>query len=465
MQSRMVNLILVALNIAFLGVIALLVLLLKEKQGPPRFLHTPHPVTNTVTQIAVRKVNATNLLALLASRQVSWANIESTNYFVYVNNLRTFGVPEETVRDIVVADVHKFFVQRRGAIRAQMPRPPFWQTGSAWEESAEASLTPELRAQMRALEQEEYELLKQLLGIDPRAELARFTDGDATEADRKYDFLPAEKRDRLTAVVERYDEMEQAVYSRTKGLVLDEDQEQLRQIAQAREAALAQVLSPEELEEYQLRHSSTAQALRYSLDGFSPNEEEFRKIFRIQKSFDAQFGDAFDSTDEKQMEVRALAQQEAQQALNEEIKKTVGEQRYKEYERAQDEDYKMLLQVAGRFDLPPETASRVYDMKLAAEKQREAVELSPNYTEEQRAAALQAIARETEKSIAQVMGDKVFKTYRKAGGQWLNELGVSVLPETPPAPQTEAVPVPVAPPGFPPLPPGVFPPVPGELPR
>jgi len=65
-------------------------------------------VTNTLNQIAVRKVNSTNVLATLAGR-INWASIESTNYHTYITNLRAIGCPEETVRDIIITDISKLF--------------------------------------------------------------------------------------------------------------------------------------------------------------------------------------------------------------------------------------------------------------------------------------------------------------------------------------------------------------------
>src|SRR5512147_948695 len=115
MRSRTILLIQLGLNLAFVGVILFLVALLKDNPSQPRFLLAPRPVTNTVTQIAVRKINATNLLAALASRQLSWANLESTNYAIYIVNLRGFGVPEETIRDIIITDIAKLYAQRRAA--------------------------------------------------------------------------------------------------------------------------------------------------------------------------------------------------------------------------------------------------------------------------------------------------------------------------------------------------------------
>jgi hypothetical protein len=40
------------------------------------------------------------------SARFQWSQIESTNYTTYISNLRAIGCPEQTIRDIIVADVH-----------------------------------------------------------------------------------------------------------------------------------------------------------------------------------------------------------------------------------------------------------------------------------------------------------------------------------------------------------------------
>lgn len=463
MQSRIVNLILLGLNLGLIGVVVFLVgLLQKERQEAPRVVFTPRTATNVVTQIAVRKINATNLLALLASRQMSWAHLESTNYFVYVANLRAFGVPEETLRDIVVADVHKLYAQRRAALRAQAPQPAYWHTASAWR--AAKNLPPELQGQIDALYQEERELLRQLLGTDPDRELARFADETQADWDWKLGYLPAEKRGAVAAVLQRYAQLEEEIRRRAGDLLLDEDQRQLRQLAQAREAELAQMLSPEELEEYQLRHSPVADKLRHQLDGFNPTEEEFRTLFKLYKTLDDQMGDELASTNAMPTEAHARALEQAKAALEEEIKQALGPARYAEYQRVQDESYRTLLQLAARFDLAPELPARVYEMKQTAEKQRQAVLANANLTDEQRQAALQAIAAETKRSVAELLGERAWTAYGQVAGQWIQDLAKAPPPTTPQVQvQTVPVPVPVYPPGIPPPPPGPFD-VPPELP-
>jgi hypothetical protein len=433
MDSRKINVVLLGLCLALLGIIGYLIYVVRISPTASNYLVPSRIVTNTVTQIAVRKINSTNLLLeALAGRPLSWAAIESTNYATYITNLHNFSVPDETVRDIIITDVAKLYARRRAALRRTAPPYRFWQTGEDLDSGGRAD--PTLQGQLRELDKEQRTLIRELLGVDLQTEMAKYWNGEDDTQERLYGFLPQQKREQLKELQDRYDDLQQEIYARSKGLLLDEDQEQLKKLEKAKKAELAQILTPEEQEEYYLRNSSTANSLRYQLSGFNPNEDEFRRIFRLQKTFDDEFGMAFDTTDDTQIEVRSLAQQDAQDALNDEIKKVLGEKRYNEYQRAQDADYKALIQLADRFEMPQDVANKVYDMKLEAEKQKQRIERVPNLSEEQRQNVLAAVARETEKSIAQVLGEKTFKAYRHASGQWINNLSISSEPPAAPAP-------------------------------
>lgn len=432
MNSRRVSLFLVAVNLGLLATVAYMVLTMKGKPGT---IHVPvagEVVTNTVTQIAVRKINATNLLAALAGRNLNWRSLESTNYVVYINNLRAFGCPEETIRDIIITDVAKLFAVRRAALRAHLQPYRFWETADPL--TGAPGVSPELQVQLRALDKEQRDLIRDLLGVDLRAEMARYYNDD-TYGEQDYGFLPQAKQEQVRAVTQQYDDLEQEIYSRTHGILLDEDQEQLRQLQRQRKAALASVLSTEEMEEYEVRHSDTANNMRSQLSGFQPSEEEFRRIFRLQRSFDETFDQAFEARDEAGSAAKAQAQQTAQESLNAEIRKVLGPERYAEFQRAQDTDYRALLQLGERFATSSEIASRVYNMKQAAELYKLQVESNPNLTDEQRAQMVAAVARETERSVAGTMGDQMYRAYQKSGGQWLGDLQVIDQNVVPPPPQ------------------------------
>lgn len=437
MNSRRIGLLLMAVNFGLLGTLAYMVYALKSNPTGTTGTVRTEVVTNTVTQIAVRKINATNnLLAALAGRPLSWRSLESTNYVLYIENLRAFGCPEETIRDIIITDVAKLYARHRAELRRQLQPYKFWQPTDPVGGSAGSV---EFQRQLRELDRAQRQLIRELLDVDLRTEMARYTnDGDYPERD--YSFLPQDKQTQVQSLSEQYDEMEQDVYSRARGLLVDADLEELKQIQRQRRAELASVLTSEELEEYELRHSDTADNLRGALGAFQPNEEEFRRVFRLQRTFDLEFAQGFDNRDHAAMESQSRAAYQAGQALNSELAKTLGLERFAQYQRAQDGDYRSLLQVTDRFGVSVDVAAKVYNMKQAAEAIKAQVESNPNLTDDQRAQAIAGIAKQTGRSVAAAMGDEVYNTYAKNGGEWLGNLGEideSRVPRPPPAPGTK----------------------------
>lgn len=421
MNSRRITLLLLVSNLALLVAVAYLSQARKpalQASTPPA---EPQFIVNTVTQIAVRKFNATNsLFAALAGRPLSWRSLESTNYFQFIENLRAFDCPEETIRDIIITDVAKLYGQRRAALRSQYPEPKFWQPHDPLGGPPEPVA---LQMGLRELEKEQRTLVRQLLGVDLRLELARYS-GESEALERSYGFLPQAKQDQVRSLSQQYDDLEQAIYIRTRGWLLDADQEELRQLQRQRREQLATLLNTEEMEEYNLRFSETANSLRTVMTGFQPNEDEFRRIFRLQHAFDAEFEGAFDRADESAMTSLTRARDNAEEKLRAEIRNTLGPQRYAEYERSQNSDYRSLLQLGARVDMPVETANRIFAMKQAAEQAKMQVENNPRLSGEDRARNVAELARITTRAVQGTMGEDIYKIYQDNGGQWLGGLSV-----------------------------------------
>src|SRR6185295_13264151 len=60
--------------------------------------------------------SSTNLVKtnVVVRRQFfSWREVESADYPIYIANLRDIGCPEQTIRDIIVADVNQLYAQKR----------------------------------------------------------------------------------------------------------------------------------------------------------------------------------------------------------------------------------------------------------------------------------------------------------------------------------------------------------------
>src|SRR5688572_26160810 len=147
MNNRITSLVMVSVIFALLAVIGYMVYLLKITPGSTRYVNNTRVVTNTLTQIAVRKINATNLLAALANRPLNWAALESTNYYIYIANLRGFGCPEETIKDIILTDIAKVYARKRAEVRRQGQPYRFWSPTLT-----EDSTDPKLQRQLAELD-------------------------------------------------------------------------------------------------------------------------------------------------------------------------------------------------------------------------------------------------------------------------------------------------------------------------
>ena len=53
----------------------------------------------------------------------TWSEVESEDYPTYIANLRDIGCPEQTLRDIIIADVNALFAKRRNDLPPSPPRP------------------------------------------------------------------------------------------------------------------------------------------------------------------------------------------------------------------------------------------------------------------------------------------------------------------------------------------------------
>src|SRR5439155_18080321 len=52
-----------------------------------------------------------------ATTQFSWAAVEAEDYRQYIANLRAIDCPEETIRDIIIADVNKLYAPREAPFK------------------------------------------------------------------------------------------------------------------------------------------------------------------------------------------------------------------------------------------------------------------------------------------------------------------------------------------------------------
>lgn len=347
----------------------------------------------------------------------NWRNVESEDYKKYIANLRAIGCPEETIKDIIIADVNKLYTPKIEALKRPATEYKYWEP----QQNFGSVTDRDKQRQMREIAKEKKALLQELLGIDVDEE-ARKLSAYADYYERTIGFLPKEKREALRELTQKFSDLEQDVYRKSGGRMDPEDSKELLKIRNDRRAELAKVLTPQELLEYEVRNSQTASQMRYDLTAFEPNESEFRRIFKARAEFDNEFGPNYGGTqDAEQQKQRA----EAQRKLDAALKLELGDERYAEYKQASDYAYRELARVAARYELPKETAKKVWAVKTAAEEQAGKLRQDQSLSTEQRLAASKAIQAETEKAVTEMLGERGYKSYLNSGGYWMRNIGTT----------------------------------------
>jgi len=363
--------------------------------APPALATTARP--RTITQVVTNTV----------APKFDWSSVESDDYKKYIANLRSIGCPEETIRDIIKADVNKLYEAKRKALAGPPKKFEFWKANALMTAVAD----PERTEKERALNQEKRALLTELLGFTPE-DTPDLLASAAGQMDAMFGFLPAEKRNKVFEVLQDVQgKMQKAMKNGAP------DPEDMRKLQKDTDAALAAILTPQEHLDYNLRLSMTANAMRMQLAGFEPNEQEFLELYKKRKAYDDEFGGPFGSGLNLKGEEKEK-RDAAKKALDEGIKAQLGDARHAEYKRSEDPAFQAMYRVADREGLGKEVAIKTFEMKQAAEEQAKNLRADQALSAAQRTAALLAIREETERSVKGVLGEKGFTSLERNNGAW-----------------------------------------------
>ncbi len=349
--------------------------------------------TTLIPQRTIRAATVTNAakpVLVEVAAPFHWSEVESSDYRVYIQNLRAIGCPEKTIHDIIEADVNELFA---GRVKEMVDGV----TGRYWELMAKPTqleaLVDEKQHELEALESERTQVMEELFGANAKDELAQQKRDAASAANTaaQLDFLSPEKVTAIQAIEQRF-QMAMAAYRRSNPKSPNTERKQkFDELLAQKKRDIQALLTPDEWEEYQLR-TSPAVHMRMDLADLDITSEQMRDIVR------AKMGSTNDAG----------------------VKELLGAAGYDAYKRASDDGYQFAAKLANRFGLPSDAAVQVYNMQREAMARASEVRDDANRTREERALLLQAMQAETERSLSGVLGPKAFKVYKKSGGDWLS---------------------------------------------
>ena len=349
-----------------------------------------HAKTNTLGASAALETNSAAKTNVVVRRQVfSWKEVESPNYPTYIANLKDIGCPEQTIRDIIIADVNSLYAQRRSTNLVTAEQQ--W-----WRSEPDSNVVRVAAEKARELDDERKALLSSLLGTN-------WESGDIVSLPRPsrpgiildgavLGTLSSETKQTLQEISQRSQDRVQAYLDEQKLAGQEPDPAVVAKLRQETRAELERVLSPGQLEEFLLRYSQNANNWRSmfgQLQFFNPSPDEFRAVFRATDNFDQQLELLGDADDPASVAQRKSLQDQKENAL----KITLGAKRYDEYRMLQDPIYRDAVAAAQQAGTP-ESARLIYTINLAAAAELDSIRGNTNLTEEQKTIELKRIELE-----------------------------------------------------------------------
>lgn len=315
--------------------------------------------------------------------------------------LRAAGVPEDLVRALVREQIQAGYRARMRAITDQARGDrPWWQTGGRFE------LTAEQRGELRELQRA------------MRAEVERVLGPDEGPSNRtgNYAFLPADKAEAARQIEADYAEMSRELRDKMEDFRLPSDRDALRLLEEERRADVAALLSPAELHELDLRTSQLSNRLRRELGSVVASEEEFRAIYDLAASYEAQYGreatnQAFSRSDRGA----------AESALRQEIMDMLGPERTAVLARQRDPDYRTMQAATARLNLPATAIDSVMTARAAAAAESQRIAADTTLDAAARRAALGVIANQVRTQLRTTMGQDGAEAFAQRA-RWLREL-------------------------------------------
>ncbi len=324
------------------------------------------------------------------------------------------------IRSIVQMRLWKKYEDRLKALNPQQqpaPNKPWWKEDRSQQNRWNAGMTKAQRDEQRRLHREIQDESERLLGKDPNQNRWQ---------DQRLAFLPSEKRQALQDIQQDYQELMSEIQQETQGFRLPSDAEKLRFLQEEQKRDIASLMTPDELQAYELRNSNTANQLRWKMTQYDATEQEYMAIFPLQKAFDEKYNPQ-NNDPYAEPPVRDQnfwkERQEAEKQLQEQIRGLIGEERYVDSIRRQDQDWQQLEAATRRLALPADTPQKLFAVREGVASSVQQIADNPNFTAEQKKQELAAIASATRDQVRAALGEEGAQAYFKNNGMtWLKEL-------------------------------------------
>lgn len=310
-----------------------------------------------------------------------WSEVESADYRQYIANLRAVGCPESIIRDIIMADLNQVFATRFAAIYKPEVR-------EYWQKSKAENANLEQVKQLTALSKDKTAILQDLLGVRlDEQQMINTVHMQVYGSEQNLLFLPADKREAaLQALTDADFETKSEEMHARAGYSNEVDRKLFNEALET----LAKVLTPAELEEFRLRGSPTANALRNEVQYFNCTPEEFRQLVDSREGAQKKnLGDLLNRT-----------------AATEEVRKLFGDERAKEFERVTDMFYINTRRPVEEQGISLELVDQAWQVTRDTRAAANLVAKNSSLSATDQTSQLQALQQQAEARLNELLGSK-----------------------------------------------------------
>ncbi len=337
---------------------------------------------------------------------LDWRELESSDDATYLANLRKAGVPEEIVRAVIADRLGRAHI-------AKMQRGPY----RFWTPNSAGAATNIAKAVRYAQAYKEYR--DALAQLDLPVPVINPSAVEFEGQRRVHAYLSPEKFEAFMEIEDKFAHLEQASSQQSKDLGLTEDEAERRSFKAQKREAIAALLTPEELEQYDLRTSQLSHRLRSNLDTFQPTEEEFVKIFRVLSKAEPELGGSFNSLVSGDGPAGKRLD-DAKQRLDDELKAELGADRFLAYTKKRDTSYRGLENLAQRFALPGEVVDALHLIHTEAVRTKAQYRYDANIPNPLRQQGWQTAQSNFVDQVRSYLDEEAFKAYQNSRlGSWL----------------------------------------------
>ncbi len=291
-----------------------------------------------------------------------WASVATNDLRRYIVNLRSVQCPEPTIRDIIIAEVQRRFDPREAPFKVPSGEVLIPENETSAQRRARRREDYLRRRSLRLVEKEKVAVIRDLLGIDlPLEPLRGWYSRNYERMESAINGVPAEKRERVREMMEAYwnlsdtlnDERDVSMKGRDAEFI-----ERYRENNERRRLGLLQILTPDEVELFDMRASSVAERLRIQLGEMQPTEAEFREIYRMRRDIEEPFGGTMTVGDTTGVE----QDPQAETRYRERLEALLPPERLAQMDRVQGEQHQNLARLRDRFGLAPEVVDQAYEL-------------------------------------------------------------------------------------------------------